>query len=413
MSLTVTEQLQMAGHFLRHLARRFIGDGCRQSAAALTYMSLFAVVPLMTLMYSMFSLIPAFQGLESQVQELIFSNFVPQSGAEIQQYLTEFSSQARNLSAAGAVILLITSYLMLTNIEQTFNNIWGTAGSRRGLSSFLLYWGILSLGPLLLGIGLMMRTYLVSFQLLVDEVDALGVTALVFEYMPLLFTWAAFALLFIAVPNCKVTTRYAVIGGLVTAICFELAKIAFGTLIAHSSYTTVYGAFAIFPIFLIWVYLMWILVLGGAELIRSMETFKTAWRGFDYPDLVAILVVLWECWRKQQLGDSLSSRDITQAGLEEQHWRRLRDLLLEKNILAETTTVGHYVLTRDPTHLHLADLAALSGNGVALLPGNKASEALAKYPWYPQLSDILNQANQQLEQTFSPTVAELFQQKTQ
>ena len=94
-----------------------------------------------------------------------------------------------------------------------------------------------------------MRTYLVSFQLLVDEVDALGVTAIIFEYMPLLFTWAAFTLLFIAVPNCKVTTRYAVIGGLVTAICFELAKVAFGTVIAHSSYTTVYGAFAIFSYF--------------------------------------------------------------------------------------------------------------------------------------------------------------------
>ncbi|MDX2350013.1 MAG: YihY family inner membrane protein, partial [Porticoccus sp.] len=109
MSLTPKEQLKMAGHFFRHLGRRFVGDGCRQSAAALTYMSLFAVVPLMTLMYSMFSLIPAFQGLESQVQELIFSNFVPQSGAEVQQYLTEFSSQARKLSVVGVVILLITA----------------------------------------------------------------------------------------------------------------------------------------------------------------------------------------------------------------------------------------------------------------------------------------------------------------
>ena len=407
MSLTPTERLQMAGHFFRHLSRRFIHDGCRQSAAALTYMSLFAVVPLMTLMYSMFSLIPAFQGLESQVQELIFRNFVPQSGAEIQQYLTEFSSQARNLSVVGAVILLITSYLMLTNIEKTFNNIWGTAGSRRGLSSFLLYWGILSLGPLLLGLGLMMHTYLLSFELLVDEVDVLGITAKVFSVLPLIFTWAAFTLLFIAVPNCKVSSRYAVIGGLVTAICFELAKIAFGTLIAHSSYTTVYGAFAIFPIFLIWVYLMWIIVLGGAELIRSMETFKTTWQGYDYPDLVAVLVVLWECWCKQQQGNSLSNRDIIHAGLEEQHWRRLRNLLLDKHLLVETTS-GNYVLTRDPSHLRLADIASLSGRDAAGLPGTKAKEALIKYPWFAQLSDILNRANEQIESTLSPTVAELF-----
>jgi membrane protein len=406
-SLTATEQVQMVGMFFRHLFRRFIGDGCRQSAAALTYMSLFAVVPLMTLMYSMFSLIPAFQGLESQVQELIFSNFVPQSGAEIQQYLTEFSSQARNLSVAGALILLITSYLMLTNIEQTFNNIWGTTGSRRGLSSFLLYWGILSLGPLLLGLGLMMHTYLVSFQLLVDEIDVLGITAGIFSILPLIFTWAAFTLLFIAVPNCKVSTRYAVIGGLVTSICFELAKVGFGTLVAHSSYTTVYGAFAIFPIFLIWIYLMWIIVLGGAELIRSMETFKTTWRGFDYPDLIASLVVLWECWYKQQHGSALTNRDISDAGLEEQHWRRLRNLLLKKHILAETN-VGYYVLTRDLHHLQLTDIVSLSGRGITEPPSTKANEALAKYPWFPRLSDILNQANEQLNNTLSPTVAELF-----
>lgn len=156
---------------------------------------------------------------------------------------------------------------------------------------------------------------------------------------------------------------------------------------------------------------MWILVLGGAELIRSMETFKTTWQGYEYPDLVAVLVVLWECWRKQQNGESLSNRDLTEAGLEEQHWRRLRDLLLEKHILAETSS-GYYVLTRDPSHLHIKDLAALGGNGATMLPGPKASNVLTKYPWFSTLSDILNQANQQLENTFSPTVAELFESNT-
>lgn len=411
-SLTVTERLQMTVLFFRHLIRRFVADDCSQSAAALTYMSLFAVVPLMTLMYSMFSLIPAFQGLENQVQEMIFSNFVPQSGAEIQGYLTEFSRQARNLSAAGAVILLITSYLMLKNIERTFNNIWGTSDSRRGLSSFLLYWGILSLGPLLLGIGLMMRTYLVSFQLLVDEVDMLGVTALVFEYMPLLFTWAAFTLLFIAVPNCKVSTRYAVTGGLLTAICFELAKMLFGLIIAQSSYAAVYGAFAIVPIFLIWVYLMWIIVLGGAELVRSMETFKTAWRGYDYPDLVAILVVIWTCWDKQQKGGCTSNHDLIGAGLEEELWRRLRDVLLDKKLLAETTS-NRYVLTRDPHTLTLAEIVSFSNTGIIELPNPRAMDTLSKYPWFAELSDRLSRANAQMENTLSPTVAELFNKTEQ
>lgn len=401
------QQLSAAGHFLQHLWRGFIADDCRQSAAALTYMSLFAVVPIMTLMYSMFSLVPAFQGLGVQVQELIFSNFVPQSGAEIQQYLSEFSNQARKLSALGAVILVLTSYLMLANIEKTFNTIWSASGGRKGLSAFLLYWGILSLGPLLLGMGLMMRTYLVSFQLIVDEVDSLGLVALVFEYLPLLLTWLAFTLLFMAVPNCKVSLRYAVVGGFVTMVFFELAKLAFGMLIANSSYANVYGAFAVVPVFLIWIYCMWIIVLAGAELVRAMETFKGAWRGYDYPDLIAVLVVLWECWQRQQQGLSVADKDMFDEGIEQQHWRQIRDMLLKQNVLVATSS-GRYVLTRDPGQLKLIDVMSFAGLGTFEQPGLKATESLQKYPWSSRVIQLMKNADQNLNELFSPTLAELF-----
>lgn len=189
------EQLVSCGHFLIYLARRFQGDGCPQSAAALTYMSLFAVVPMLTLMYSMFSLVPAFQELGGQVEAFIFSKFLPSSGQEITQYLSEFSTQARKLSIAGVLIILITAFLMLSNIEKTFNHIWATTGGRQGLAGFLVYWAILSLGPLLLAIGMMMSTYLMSFRLIVAEVDSLGVVVLLFSYLPWLLTWFAFTLL--------------------------------------------------------------------------------------------------------------------------------------------------------------------------------------------------------------------------
>src|SRR5690606_34798245 len=220
--------------FVRHLGQRYQRDGCRESAAALTYMSLFAVVPLMTLVYSVFSMVPAFQDLGSQVNSLIFRYFIPESGMEIQSYLLEFSAQARKLSAAGALILIVTSYLMLANIEKTFNRIWGNQGNRRGLSGFLLYWGILSFGPLLVGIGLAMHTYLASFRVMVDSIDTLGLMGLLLAYLPWLLTWIAFTLLFIAVPNCKVAARHAITGGLVTTILFQLAKGVFGAIVANT-----------------------------------------------------------------------------------------------------------------------------------------------------------------------------------
>jgi len=407
----ISDHMVRGGHFLRYLVQRFNRDGCRQSAAALTYMSLFAVVPMLTLMYSMFSLVPAFNEVGSQVEAFIFSKFLPSSGQEISQYLTEFSSQARKLSAAGVVILMVTSFLMLANIEKTFNHIWATTGSRKGLAGFLVYWAILSLGPLLLAAGMMMKTYLVSFQLIVDEVDSLGVSAILFSYLPWLLTWLAFTLLYIAVPNCKVRTSYAIFGGLVTTALFETAKTLFGLLVAHSSYTSVYGAFAVIPLFLLWIYLLWVLILVGAELVRSLETFRYQGRGSAMPDLLAVVIILWQCWRRQQNGETLSDSAMhslgSEVGLDAEHWRRLRNMLLERHIL-EKTSKGQYVLIRDPSTISLNDVVGwLGGNFLSPTDGMN-EKLLAGHPWYSKYSLLIGDNREAIERNMSVNLQTLF-----
>lgn len=397
----------IAGQFLKQLVHRFNADGCKDNAAALTYMSLFAVVPLMTLIYAMFSIIPSFQGLGEEVERLLFENMVPQSGREVQEYLRDFSGQARNLSAVGGFILVITSYLMLANIEKAFNRIWGTVGGRRGLASFLLYWGVLSFGPLLVGAGLVMHTYLLSLRLIVDEADILGITALLLEYLPWLMTWAGFTLLYVAMPNCRVTVRYAVVGGLVTTVFFELAKRLFGVLVVNSSYHTVYGAFAVVPLFLLWIYLCWMIVLGGAELVRALETFKTSFLRQRLPDLVAVLIVCSECLRRQNRGASISDRDIIQSGLHEVQWRELRALLLDNHILV-TTSQNYYVLARDPATLTVWDLIGLLGTHFTTAPGYDAQDLLASYPWYERLAQLTNEAGSTARSLFDITLQELY-----
>lgn len=402
------QKLRMLGQFLRHLAQRFNRDGCRESAAALTYMSLFALVPMLTLMYSMFSLVPAFQDAGAQVEQWIFSKFLPASGQEITGYLKDFSVQARKLSSAGAVILLVTSYLMLANIEKTFNHIWGASGSRRGLSGFLTYWAILSLGPLLLAVGMVMRTYLLSFQLIVDEVDTLGITGYIFNWLPWLLTWMAFTLLYVAVPNCKVNARYAMLGGLVTTLLFEGAKDAFGLLMAHSSYANVYGAFAAIPVFLIWVYTLWVIILTGGELVRSLETFRLEGRGRKLPDLLAVLVILWQCWRRQQRGLSLSDKMITRIGLDSEHWKLLRNLLLQRKVLT-TTAEGNYVLVRDLGEITLVDVAGWFGPHLLSGPPRGSERLLRIHPWYVEYEKLVDAGRNHLLGQFSLTVEELFQ----
>jgi len=403
----ISDGMVRGGDFLRYLLQRFNRDGCRQSAAALTYMSLFAIVPMLTLMYSMFSLVPAFNEVGSQVEAFVFSKFLPSSGQEISQYLAEFSSQARKLSSAGVVILMVTSFLMLGNIEKTFNHIWATTGSRRGLAGFLVYWAILSLGPLLLAAGMVMKTYLVSFQLIVDEVDSLGVSAVLFSYLPWLMTWLAFTLLYIAVPNCKVRTSYAIFGGLVTTALFETAKTLFGLLVAHSSYTSVYGAFAVIPLFLLWIYLLWVLILIGAELVRSLETFRFEGRGTAVPDLLAVVIVLWQCWRRQQKGKTLSDSSMTVVGLDAEHWRRLRNMLLEKNIL-EKTSRGQYVLIRDLGSITLNDVVSWLGGNFLSSTDVMGEKLIASHPWYKEYDMLIGDNRAAVERNMSVNLQTLF-----
>ncbi|OUS12658.1 hypothetical protein A9Q89_05480 [Gammaproteobacteria bacterium 53_120_T64] len=393
--------------FLLYLKDRYKRDGCWQSAAALTYMTLFAVVPLMTLMYSMFAIIPAFQGFGEQVEQLIFENLVPSSGVEVQAYLRKFSTQARQLSAVGGFVLMITAYLMLSNIEKTFNQIWQTAGGRRGLSSFLLYWGVLSFGPLLIGLGLLMQTYLLSFQLLVQDLNKFQFSAIFLQYVPWLMTWVGFTLLFVAVPNCRVVFRYALWSGLLTTLCFQVAKALFALLVVNSSYHTVYGAFAMVPVFLLWVQLCWMIILAGAELVRALETFSANYKPCHFPDLIAALVICSQCLHFQHRGDVLADSDILTSGIDERQWARLRLLLLKHSVLMPMTE-SRYVLTRDPAKLTLLELNDVLGGGFLRRPSAWGTEVLAQYPWASHLATMMGVVDHGARQQFSLSLQDLF-----
>lgn len=186
--------------FARFLAHRFVTDKAPNSAAALTYTTLFAVVPMMTVMFSMLSLIPAFHGMGESIQTFIFRNFVPSAGEAVETYLKSFTTQARHLTWVGVVFLAVTAFTMLVTIEKAFNEIWRVRQPRRGVGRFLLYWAILSLGPLLLGAGFAVTTYITSLSLLHGP-DALPGAETLLGLMPLAFSVAAFTLLYSAVPN--------------------------------------------------------------------------------------------------------------------------------------------------------------------------------------------------------------------
>ena len=117
--------------FFAQIVVQFRTHGLLNSAAALTYTTLFAVVPLMTVSYTILSVFPTFASLGREIQAYVFENFVPTGGAVVQQNLTNFAAQARQLTYAGFAILLVTAYMMLITIEKAFNEIWQVSESRR------------------------------------------------------------------------------------------------------------------------------------------------------------------------------------------------------------------------------------------------------------------------------------------
>lgn len=384
------------------LVRRFIEDRGTGSAAALTYTTLFAVVPMMTVTFAMLSAVPAFQGVGEEIQSFIFRNFVPSSGETVQEYLRAFTSQARQLTWIGVGLLAVTAILMLVTIEKTFNIIWRVRQPRRGISSFLLYWAILSLGPLLLGAGFAVSTYITSLSL-ISGPDALVGAKTVLGFMPLLFSIAAFTLLYAAVPNTRVPLRHAIRGGVFTAVLFEVAKALFGLYVSFfPGYQLIYGAFATVPLFLLWIYVSWLIVLVGAELVCCLS-LSSNWRRRSLPPVLVLLTMLRWLLERQRTGRALSYGDTQRKGwgMPEDEWSEVMDFL-EQERLACRASEGGWVLCRD---LHQFSLQQLLERSPWPLPAPRQLPLRFDEPWYPALREGLQRLQVEQAKIFEGSVA--------
>jgi membrane protein len=300
--------------FLRYLAARYERDQCTHAAAALAYTTLLALVPLLTVLFITLAAFPAFQDWQRAIEAFIFRNFVPALGDQVQQYLLDFTAKARGLQAAGLGVLIVTVLAMLATIESTFNVIWGIRRRRPLLLRFLVYWAVLTLGPLLIGAGMVATSYLISLPLLSAHALTHDLGLELLTVFPLLATTAAFVLFFKLIPFRPVPLRHALAGGIVASVLFEFAKRGFALYVAHfPSQQAVYGAFATIPIFLLWIYLSWVIVLLGAEITQCLTTFAAPRggrvRGGDDP-LYAAWRVLLRLYQAQGRGESVSDRAL-------------------------------------------------------------------------------------------------------
>ena len=247
------------------LRERFREDHLGLTASSLTFTTILALVPFITVALAVFTAFPIFGKLQGALQGWLVSSLVPDSIArQVLGYLTQFAAKASSLGVVGFSFLLATALALILTIDRTLNNIWRVRRLRPLGQRVLIYWAAITLGPLLLGASLAVTSYVMSasgglVKRLPDGVQ------LLFDSLQFVVLAGGMAALYHYVPNTPVKWRHAWAGGLFVAVCIELAKKVLALYLGKvPTYSVVYGAFATLPILLVWIYVAWVIVLLGA-----------------------------------------------------------------------------------------------------------------------------------------------------
>lgn len=399
------EYLREFWRFCVFLARRFDDDGCFYRAAALTYTTLLSLVPLLAVSFAALAAFPTFKNISLDIQNFIFNNFVAASGQVIQNYLQQFIAQVSHLSLIGLIFLVLTAVAMLYTIEQAFNTIWRVRRPRRRILALALYWAILTLTPVLVAIGFAFSSYLLSLPLLSHTL--VGFSILLLRVTPFILTAIAFSVLYIVVPNCNVPVRNGVIAGILAAALFECAKLGFSLYISLvPTYQLLYGALAAVPIFLIWIYLSWLIILFGAEVSHALTFHQSQPEQPPAGGFIQAFRWIGFFWQAQQKGLGLSLHEIVlqDAG----HYNvspqeQLACLLAAK--LVQPTASGRYILSRDLNHFSLAQFyQSLPWKLPQVAEVNSSLDT-----WQQALTKVLQSAESNLDNQLNVPLAFLYE----
>jgi membrane protein len=346
------------GEFCTALAARFYEERCFQVAASLSYTTLLSLVPAFTVALAISTAFPVFDQTVDALQAFVFENFLPDArGVDtIAEQINSFTQNAGRLTAIGTAFFEVTAILLIRTIDEALNGIFRVQRPRPVVQRVLIYWAVLTLGPALVGGSLSATSFAVGASLGWLQLDAVADAAV--GVLPFLFTVLALALLYGVVPYRHVPWRHALAGAILAGVLFELAKRGFALyLVRFPTYTLIYGAFATIPIFLLWMYLSWLVVLAGATLTAMLPAYHLRDRklvpGSDFVDALAVLGTLA---RAHADGRLVNLRRITAQNRLMPH--RCEEILERARTLGWTvrTEKDGWVLARDADELQLRDL---------------------------------------------------------
>ena len=269
-------QFLLLGNFVVLVYRRFKEERCFQLCGSLTFTTMLALVPLVTIMATVITAFPVFDAVVEPLRAYVAGNLVPEGSSKlVTVYMQQFAENAARLTALGIVLLGVTAIMLMLTIDRAFNTIWRVKRPRSLIQRVLIYWSVLTIGPMLIGGSLSLTSWLVSQSLGLGK-QAPELVVAVLRLGPLVLTSVAFGFLYRTVPNRQVTVLDAVVGGVIAAFAFEAMKTGFGHFVAHfANYKLVYGTFASLPIFLMWIYLSWVVVVFAAVITAVLPYWRT------------------------------------------------------------------------------------------------------------------------------------------
>ncbi len=300
------------------LGERFREDRLGLTASSLTFTTTMALVPFFTVALAVFTAFPMFGKLQGVLQTWLVQSLVPDAIArQVLGYLTQFAGEASRLGAVGLGALLVTAFALVLTIDKTLNSIWRVKQPRPFWQRVLIYWAVMTLGPLLLGVSLSVSSYLISASrgLVADMPGTLQVLFNLVEFFLLALGLAA---LYRHVPNTPVRRVHAWAGGLFAAIGLEIAKRLLAWYLGTMpTYSLIYGAFATVPILLVWIYIAWVIVLWGAVIAAYLPSLVAGTRrrggGHGWQFQLALEVL-----RELDRARALPQRGISAAQLAQQ-----------------------------------------------------------------------------------------------
>lgn len=405
----IKTSLLKAYYFSRFFLRHFYMSRGMQTASSLAYTSLLSLVPLVAVMFGLFGSISVLQDFSEAIQDFIFASFVPQFGWTIQGYISEYSSKASQLTISGSLVLVLIAIMLMATIDNAFNRIWVVKNKRHPVARILVYWAVLTMGPLLIGVGLATTSYFLSLPVVADVDTTLNLKARLLSWLPFLTTSIAFTLIYILIPNCYVSKKHALTGGVISAVLFEFAKYGFGIYVKEMpSYENIYGAVAIIPLFLIWIYMSWVIVLIGAHITFCLSSFRLqdeiehhSKAGWTYLDVLRVLDVLYQAQKK---GETVSIPKLRKNNILLPH-HQMNDLLehLRRIKWVNQSSNGQWLLSKDMKETSLYDLHTVLPVRLPMIDNDLGQDKLSN-----NLKTCLADHQQEVAEHLSDTIHEFF-----